>query len=62
MDVYNSTFHNILLRISEDRYGSILIFCYDGVINDEKYFHPNFINLKIPLLTFLQNKKLNLRN
>jgi len=61
-DVYYSTLHNILFRISKDRHGSILIFCYDGKINNKKCFHPGAIRIKIPLLTFLQKKRFNVRN
>lgn len=56
-DSYYTAFHNIFSKISKDRHGSILIFCYNGEINDEKYFHPNAIEIKIPIMTFLQKIK-----
>lgn len=56
-DEYYSIFHEIIFNISDGRHGAILIFCYDGEINDESYFHPSAINIKVPIVSFLQDKK-----
>ncbi len=61
-DEYYSMFHEIIFNISEGRYGAILIFCYEGEINDESYFHPSAINVKVPIVSFLQDKKYPIRD
>lgn len=50
--------HNIFRRISWGRHGSILIFCYDGDINDDRLFHPGAIDLRVPFGSFFKNKDL----
>ncbi len=61
-DEYYSIFHEIIFNISNDRHGAILIFCYEGDINDENYFHPGAINVKVPILSFLKDKKYPITN
>lgn len=62
VDEYYSIFQEIIIKISDGRHGAILIFCYEGEINDESYFHPNAINVKVPIVSFLQDNKYPIRD
>lgn len=53
-DTYFSALCDIIIKISEKRHGSILIFGYDEEMNNEALFHPGAIELEVPFLTFIQ--------
>jgi len=44
---------NIIKKISEVRHGTILIFNFNGNINDRNLFHPGFVEVKLPYGTRL---------
>ena len=56
-DYMFNTLKNIIRRISNERHGSTLIFCYDREIEKEEYIHPDAIEIKVPLGTILDTHK-----
>ncbi len=48
---------NIIKRISNERHGSTLIFCYSREIETEEYIHPGSIEIEVPLGTILDTHK-----
>ena len=48
---------NIIKRISNERHGSTLIFCYDREIETEEYIQPGAIEIEVPLGTILEAHK-----
>jgi len=50
-----NSLENIIKRISNERHGSSLIFCYDREIETEEYIHPESIKIKVPLGTILDS-------
>ncbi len=53
---------NIVKRISNERHGSTLIFCYDREIEIEEYIHPGAIEIEVPLGTILDTHKNLIKN
>ncbi len=52
-DFIVESLRNIIKKISEARHGTIMIFNFNGEINDLNLFHPGFIKVKLPYGTKL---------
>jgi len=61
-DYVFNTLKNIIRRISNERHGSTLIFCYDREMESEEYIHPGAIEIKVPLGTILDTHKNLIKN
>lgn len=52
-EIIVESLRNIIRNISEARHGTIMIFNFEGNINDPNLFHPGFVKMKIPYGTKL---------